>query len=175
MIQKYLKKLEFNEICKKLSLYCKTVLGKEMALNLEPICDEVKIKKLLEEVSDANALINSFGNFPIGEISDLSLCFKKLESSISLNSLDLLNMANLLKTSRELTSYYKDSELELNYLCSYFDNLYFNLNIENKIFSSIISENEIADTASSKLNTIRREKKNLEQDIKNKLNQMLHS
>ena len=175
MLKKYLEKLEFNEICNRLSLYCKTILGKEMALNLEPICDEEKIRKYLEEVSDASILINSIGIFPIGEILDLSLCLKKLESNNSLNNLDLLNMANLLKVSRELISYYENSELALNYLIPYFNNLYSNLNFEKKIFSSIISKNEIADDASSKLKSIRKERKNLEQDIKNKLNQMLHS
>ena len=132
MLKKYLEKLEFNEICNRLSLYCKTILGKEMALNLEPICDEEKIRKYLEEVSDASILINSIGIFPIGEILDLSLCLKKLESNNSLNNLDLLNMANLLKVSRELISYYENSELALNYLIPYFNNLYSNLNFEKK-------------------------------------------
>ena len=49
MLKKYLDKLEFNEICNRLSLYCKTILGKNMALNLEPINDEEKIKQYINE------------------------------------------------------------------------------------------------------------------------------
>ena len=175
MYKKYLEKLEFSEIKNRLSLYCKTYLGKDMVYNLEPICDEIKIKKYLNETEEATSLISSFGAFPLGEILDLKLHFKKLESSITLNSISLLDIANLLKVSRELLKYYKDSKLELPNLYDYFSSLYTNIDIENRIFSSIIAEDTIADNASSKLSSIRRNKKVLEQDIKNKLNQILHS
>ena len=46
---------------------------------------------------------------------------------------------------------------------------------KEKIFSIILDENTIADTASAKLNNIRRETKKLEQDIKDKLNSFIHS
>ena len=115
------------------------------------------------------------GSFPIGDIQDLTLIIKKLESSIFLNSKALLDIAILLRTSRELINFYKDSELELNSLNSYFDGLYSNIDLEKKIFSIIISEDNIADNASSKLSSIRRNKKNIESQIKDKLNQILHS
>ena len=175
MLKKYLDKLEFNEICNRVSLYCKTVLGKDMALNLEPISDEEKIKKYINECSEAMLLIHKMGSFPIGDIQDLTLIIKKLESSIFLNSKALLDIAILLRTSRELINFYKDSELELNFLNSYFDGLYSNADLEKKIFSIIISEDNIADNASSKLSSIRRNKKNIESQIKDKLNQILHS
>ena len=175
MLKKYLDKLEFNEICNRVSLYCKTVLGKDMALNLEPISDEEKIKKYINECSEAMLLIHKMGSFPIGDIQDLTLIIKKLESSIFLNSKALLDIAILLRTSRELINFYKDSELELNFLNSYFDGLYSNVDLEKKIFSIIISEDNIADNASSKLSSIRRNKKNIESQIKDKLNQILHS
>ena len=175
MLKKYLDKLEFNEICNRVSLYCKTILGKDMALNLEPISDKEKIEKYINECSEAMLLIHKMGSFPIGDIQDLTLIIKKLESSIFLNSKALLDIAILLRTSRELINFYKDSELELNSLNSYFDGLYSNIDLEKKIFSIIISEDNIADNASSKLSSIRRNKKNIESQIKDKLNQILHS
>ena len=175
MLKKYLDKLEFNEICNRVSLYCKTILGKDMALNLEPISDKEKIEKYINECSEAMLLIHKMGSFPIGDIQDLTLIIKKLESSIFLNSKALLDIAILLRTSRELINFYKDSELELNFLNSYFDGLYSNADLEKKIFSIIISEDNIADNASSKLSSIRRNKKNIESQIKDKLNQILHS
>ena len=175
MLKKYLDKLEFNEICNRLALYCKTILGKDMVLNLEPINDKEKIEKYINECDEAMLLIHKMGAFPISDMKDLDLVIKKLESSIFLNSKALLDMAYLLKTSRELIKFYKDSELELTYLNLYFDDLYSNIDIEKKIFSIIISEDDIADNASSKLSSIRRNKKNIESQIKDKLNQMLHS
>lgn len=175
MEKKYLDKLEFNVITEKVSNYCNTSLGKNIALNLKPFNDVEKIQNFLNETDETMQAIHSIGSFPIAEILDLSLHVKKLESNISLNAKSLLELANLLKISRELTSFYKNSEFEFQYLNTYFEELYSNQDIENKIFHSIISENEISDNASSKLSSIRRNKKNLEADIKNKLNSILHS
>ena len=46
-----------------------------------------------------------------------------------------------------------------------FEVIYTNKNIEEKIFSIILDENTISDSASPKLNSIRRQTKKLEQDI----------
>lgn len=180
MINKYLDKLEFNIIVESISNNCHTFIGKSIANKLEPSTNTEKVSSMLNETSEACELIHSLGGFPLEFIDDLSLPIKKLESSIPLNAKFLLNMANVLKNSRELDSYYKEgknsnAEIELNYLSRYFDNLYVNKNIEDKIFFSIISENEISDNASSKLASIRRNKKNLEAQIKTKLNSIIHS
>ena len=175
MEKKYLDKLEFNIITEKVSNYCSTFLGKNIALKLEPFIDAEKIENFLNETDEAMQAIHSIGSFPIAEISDLSLHVKKLESNIPLNAKSLLEMANLLKISRELINFYKNSEFEFKYLNTYLEELYSNQDIEIKIFYSIISENEISDKASSKLSSIRRNRKNLEAEIKNKLNSILHS
>ncbi len=175
MIDKYLNKLEFNEIRNKLSLYCNTFIGKNIANDLMPYSDKEKVFRYTEETDEAIRLFSSIGNFKVDEIIDLTLIIKKLESGTYLNAKDLLDIANLLKASRSLTSYYKQSEIELKFICQYFDELYSNLEVEKKIFSSIISENEIADEASKNLSSIRRNKKNLEASIKDKLNHLLHS
>ena len=56
-----------------------------------------------------------------------------------------------------------------------FNALYSNKSIIDKINSCILDENTIDDNASSKLKSIRKNQKKLEQDIKNKLNNMIHS
>lgn len=175
MLQKYLDKLEFNVIIDKLSLYAHTFIGREIIQNLQPLCEKETVQKTLDETSEASSLIHTMGSFPIGEIGDMKLNLKKIESGISLNAKSLLEIAEVLKTSKELISYYKDSKLELTNLGVYFDDLYTNIDIEKKIFGAIISEDTIADNASSKLASIRRNKKNLELDIKNKLNSFIHS
>ncbi len=175
MLQKYLDKLEFNIIKDKLLEYAHTFIGSKKAKSLEPSCEKGTVQTTLDETSEACNLIHTMGSFPIGEIDDMKLNLKKIESGISLNAKSLLEIAEVLKTSKELISYYKDSKLDLSHLGVYFDELYTNIDIEKKIFSSIISEDTIADNASSKLAQIRRNRKNLELDIKNKLNSIIHS
>jgi len=53
--------------------------------------------------------------------------------------------------------------------------LYTNKDIYKKIYDCIIDEETIADNASSNLQSIRRKKKKLEQDIRSKLNDIIHS
>ena len=175
MIDKYLNKLEFNIIAEQLVNECHTFVGKTIAERLKPSDNEEKVKNNLSETTEALNLIHVAGSFPIPTIEDLSLPMKRLESQMSLSPKWLLNMANVLKCSRELKTYYKNSELVLDRISQYFDSLYSNLDIEKKIFSSIISENDISDDASPALSSIRRNKKHLELEIKNKLNGMIHS
>lgn len=82
----------------------------------------------------------------------------------------------LLKMCRELKEYfYDDSSVTFEYLEKYFSFLYSNPSIEKNIFDKIIDENTVADNASSKLASLRRNRKNFEQEVKDKLNGFIHS
>ena len=175
MIRKYLDKLEFNNIVEKLAHNCNTSVGKELANLLEPATEEAFVKKELAETTEGTELVHAVGSFPISEIGDQTLNLKKINSNMPLTAKSLLEIASILKSSRELKNYYKESELDLLNLSEYFSCLYTNSNIEKKIFSSIVTENEIADNASAKLASIRRNRKNIELAIRNKLNSMIHS
>ncbi len=83
----------------------------------------------------------------------------------------ILNIADELKT---YFSNFLDDESYEN-LRIYFESLYTNSSIVDKIKKSIIDSETIADNASSTLSSIRRHIRQAEQDIKNKLNQILHS
>lgn len=175
MIQKYLNKLEYNLIIENLIKNCRTFIGKEIASKLEPSSNVEKVSRTLEETSEAVNLFSKYGSFPISEIDDLTIGLKQIESYINLSAKNLLNFADILYMSKELKDYHKDAQEHSQYLDKYFDDLYINQDIERKIHSSILSEDTIADSASPKLNQIRRNKKNLELQIKNTLNKMIHS
>lgn len=183
MIDKYLIKLEYNVIINELVNYCYTFIGKKMASSLMPFTDKNTIENSLKETTDARLLNNSFGSFPISDIDDLSIPLKRIESGISLSAKSLLDIAILLKVSRELQKYFNNACLSISNLqestcptlLSCFSELYSNEDIERKIFKSILSEDTIADEASPKLASIRRNRKNIELEIRNKLNNLIHS
>ena len=175
MIKKYLEKLEFNLIISELEKNCLTFYGKIEAANLMPISNESDVVKALAETENALSLIKNEGLFPISQISDLSLPIKKIESNYSVSCKYLLEFATIFKMARELFNYYTNSESNVEYLSPYFEKLYQNKKIEDLIFKSIISENEISDNASTKLASIRKAKKNIEIGIKEKLNSIIHS
>ena len=79
--------------------------------------------------------------------------------------------------AEELKSYFSNfiDDESYEFLRIYFDSLYTNSGIIDKIKKSIIDSETIADNASSTLSTIRRHIRQAEQEIKNKLNSILHS
>ena len=170
-----LDKLEFNNIREKLANYTCTFLGRQLALNLKPSSKSIEVKSWLSETNECLQARNVKGELPISSISDVSFLIKSLKSSLALTSKGLLEMHNILQISREVIEYFKDLEISLPSLEDLYSMLYTNKEIENRIKACIISEDMIADTASSKLYSIRNNKKALESDIKNKLNQIVHS
>lgn len=173
-------KLEYNQIIQIIQGYCKTYLGKNLAFNTRPCFSFDKVNHMLCETMEAVTLLYKSGTPPISEMSEIEPYLKVLESNQILSAKALLDIAKLLKTSRELKEYFKDDLSEndsesSNILVEYFSQLYANPSIEKEILDKILDENTISDNASSKLSSLRRNRKNLEQGIKDKLSSFLHS
>ena len=179
MNTKYLKSLEYDKIVEKLSTYCKTYIGKQKVSALLPLFNNTDVVNQLAFTNEAISLIYRKGSAPISDIPDITLSIKNLESNGVLSIGALLNIARFLKISREIKEYFfSDADIDLStYTKIYdlFDLIYTNKNIEDKIFSIILDENTIDDNASPKLSAIRKECRRLEQDIRDKLNNFIHS
>ena len=76
MDTKYLDKLEYNQILKILASYCKTYIGKNLALNLMPYNNVNIVKKNLLETMQCDNLITRFGNLPICEFTNIDIYLK---------------------------------------------------------------------------------------------------
>lgn len=179
MNENYLNKLEYNKIIDLLANCSVTYLGKERCFSLMPCFKQTRVTKLLLETSEASNLIARKGELPLYGISNISIYIKNLESSCSLTARGLLDIAKVLKLSRELKDYfYKDENFDLSdfaILDEYFSSLYSNINIEKQILSSIIDEDVISDDASTVLSKLRQNRRKLESDIKQSLNNIIHS
>ena len=172
----YLEKLEFNKIKNILSSYAKTNNGKKMCLDLYPSNNKEKVQTALDETTEAVALIYRKGNLPLETIGDISTYILNLKNQNFLSAKALLELATLLKTSKTLKNYYFEKELnQTDSLTNYFDHLYTNPSIEEKIFSAIIDENTFDDRASNALYKIRQQMRNTKKEIKNKLQSLLNS
>lgn len=179
MLQKYLYKLEYNKILEKVCDCCKTYIGKELVSSLLPSSNKDLVKKQLEETNSALTLLIRKGEPSIFNIANIDLWIKHLESYNFLSATALLEVANVLKTSRYLHEYFfSDKDFDLSgfaILEDLFSMLYYNKSIEDIIFTSIIDENTIADDASKTLSSLRRNKRKLEQEIRDKLSSFTHS
>lgn len=178
MKQTYLNKLEYFKIINILSGYCKTYVGKDLVANLVPSNNKNEVLKLLQETEEAVNLTYRISTAPMSEIANISENLLTLESFGVLSIKSILEIKNILQLSQELKNYFYTETIDTSsftLLEQYFSKLYTNKNIVEKISKIIIDENTIADDASSSLKSIRRKQRNLEQDIKDKLNSFIHS
>ncbi len=171
-----LNKLEYNEIIDVLEKHCKTYLGKNLCDSLKPSFSFELVDVLLNETKEADTLLHQKGTPPFYETDELEKYIKILKSNQTLSIKGLLNIGMLLKIARELKEYFYDNNTSsfIN-LEKYFTLLYSNPSIEKSIFDKIIDESTIADNSSKKLSSLRRNRKNFEQEVKDKLNSYIHS
>ena len=173
-----LKKLEFDKILENISNYCKTYIGKKYAEELRPSQDKAEVQKTLAETSQGVILMQRNSTPPLGEIADITVYLKTLEGCGSLSIKALLELQNILQMSADLKEYLSKDFLttsDFSAIEPYFAELYVNPSIVATFAKSIIDEDTIADSASSKLQDIRRKERRIEQDIRAKLNVILHS
>lgn len=171
-------KLEYEKILEILSSYCKTYIGKNIAINMLPSSNKEEVTYLLAQTTEGYNLINELGSLPIDFLPNIELWIKYLESSKSLSCKALLDIGKVLNLGSKLKAYFFTEQEKVNtypILDDLFSKIYCNENIKDSILNTIIDENTIDDGASKKLSSLRRNRKNLDQEIKSKLNSMIHS
>ena len=172
-------KLELEKILEILSGFAKSYAGKKLIRDLRPSFNAIEVANLQLQTCQAVDMINKYGNPPIGEFNDVSLHLKKLSGDSILSTKEILDLARILKMSKELSLFFDEVSENVNFnfniLKPFFNNLYINLDLEKELFLKIIDENTIDDRASDALYSIRKSKKSLEQNIKDKLNHFIHS
>ena len=177
-MRNYLEKIEYPKILNILSAYALTYIGKEKCATLTPSKNKNDVQNMLKETEEALNILYRCNTPPIYEIADNAKNLKTIESYGTLSIKSILELTNILKMSYELKKYFYNDFLESNefiYLADIFSKLYSNSLIIEKISYSIIDENTIDDRASKNLAFIRKKQRNIEQDIKTKLNTFLHS
>ncbi len=173
--KKSVKTVEFDKIIDKAVTLAPTKGSADLIKNLFPSDDIVKVRALQRETTDALALYYSKGMPSFGGVVDVIPITERAEKGAALSPRDLLDVANLLKTCRYLDSYIKTDKKFDTVLDEVFARIQPNKFLEDKISRSIISEDVIADEASSALFEIRRKIKQTNAKIKDSLQKYITS
>jgi DNA mismatch repair protein MutS2 len=179
MDERTLRVLEFDKMIYRLKSLCASDLGKELAEEVVPSSQFSVVERRLKETTDAVDFILRRGNPPLGGLHDIRSSLKRVEIGAVLNPGELLRVSDTLRTARNLKGYSsavspKDNEAG-NYIGELIAGITANKRVEDRINMAIASEEEIADSASSTLANIRRQIKEQQNSIKEKLNSMIHS
>lgn len=154
--EKSLNTLELPAILNMLSAEAVSESAKEGALKLQPSDDTHEVKRRLEETSAAKTMMIVRGSPSFSGIKDVRPSLSRADLGGSLNTLELLSIARVLQCARLVKSYIADDRHEKTCIDYLFSALHANRFLEEKITSSIVGEDEIADSASSELANIRR-------------------
>ncbi len=179
MDNKSFRVLEFDKIIEILKTKASSSLGLHKIENLEPSSDFEEVQYRLQETTEAQSILIKRGHVNLGGIHDVLDKVKRAEIGASLDPGSLLMVADTLRAARVLSnSLSGDGEEEdFNYpiIQSLATSLYIHREIEDAVYNAIVSEIEIADSASHTLRDIRRKIVQKNQSIRSKLNTIISS
>lgn len=175
MENKFYKCLELDKILLLLADETSIERSREAALALEPSSGLFDANELLAETNDAHMLVGRFGTPSFGTVRDMTNAIRRAQAGAVLNTLELLRIAELLRVIRSLEEWRKKSASIETKLDMRFNMLAPNKYLEAKITTSILSEDEIADTASHNLQDIRRKISIASSKVRERLDKIIHS
>ena len=174
LYEKSLSKLELGQVLEMLSQCAGSEGGKAACLALMPDSDLDTVRELLEQTTAASDLCARKGNPTFADVADVSASLERADRGGSLQPVELLRIAGVLRCARTIKGYVAEDDPKT-VLDPLFDALTPNKYLEDKIFGAILSEEEIADTASSTLADIRRHMRIQSGKIRDSLQKVISS
>jgi len=169
--EKTLLTLEFDKICGRLADSAMTEGAKTKAYALRPSDDAETVRKRLTNTTDAKRLASIKGYPSFGGAKDVGDALERACKDAVLSTRELLDIAGVLRTARNLYDYGHTERTFTTVLDEVFDRLVPNRTLEEKITRAILAEDMIADEASPELADIRRKIRNVNNKIKDLMQQ----
>ena len=175
MNERALRVLEYDKIRKKLASHATSGPGRQKCMDLEPSSDIGEIRRLQQETTDAVSRLLRKGSISFGNTRNIGPSLKRLEVGSALSMTELLNIAGLLENAARVKSYgrHENNDTGTDSLDEIFDLLEPLTPLSTEIRRCILSEDEVADDASSTLKSIRRQIQVCGERIHSTLNQMM--
>ena len=155
LYEKSLVKLELNQVLAMLADCAGSEGGKEACLKLRPTSDLEEVEQMLRQTTAASELSTRKGYPAFASAADVSASLERADRGGSLQPKELLQIGGILRCTRSVKGYISEDDQET-VLDELFRALTPNKYLEDRILGAILSEEEIADTASPELADIRR-------------------
>ncbi len=176
MDKKAFKTLEFNKILDQLSAFTDNKEVKDRIYSLTPAKTFDDVKNLLKETTEGTGIILRRGNPQSLKITNVSPSVKKAEMGGVMSVRELLSLRDLCVVVSGLKRYISDDKaLEEGSILSLGMCLSTLPDLKKRIDEVIVSEDEIADTASGELFSIRKKMKTQSARIREVLNSVISS
>ena len=173
LFEKSIQTLELPRVLEMLAACAVTDEGKECSLALRPMTDLDDVQRAQEETTAAVKLLVVRGTPAFGGIKPVAASLQRADMGGSLNTRELLEIAGVLRAARTAGEYGAGEEkTPISHL---FHALTPNRFLEDTITNSIVGEDELADSASPELASIRRHMRATEAKVRDILQKLISS
>lgn len=150
--------------------------SRRLALETEPKTNLREAQRLMDRTADAFMLSERFGAPSLSGVKNVTSSLKRAKMGATLSLPELIDIERFLKALREMKDFRNNYEGEKETsLDEFFEGLMPNQRLEEKIGFTVVSEDEVSDTASSTLADIRRKIRNSQSKVKEQLDRLIHS
>ena len=174
-MEKHYRALELDKILEMVAQEASSADGAELARKLEPVHTAAEAQWLLQETDAAFVAMAKFGAPSFYGMKNVTNPLRRAQAGGGLGLRELLDIGATLRTIRGLTQWWGKSESVRTALTGRFEALSPNKYLEEKIFTCIVSEEEVADNASPALANIRRKIRAASQRVRDQLDKLIHS
>lgn len=174
-MDKHTKALELDKILEMVAAEASSEDGAQLARELSPVHTAAEAKWLLEETDAAFVAMAKFGAPSFYGMKNVTNPLRRAQAGGGLGLRELLDIGATLRTIRGLTQWWGKSESVRTALTGRFEVLSPNKYLEEKIFTCIVSEEEVADSASPALAAIRRKIRAASQRVRDQLDKLIRS
>ena len=154
--EKSLQTLELPSVLTLLAAQAVSETARANAMALRPSGDRAVVETRLGETSAAAGMMVVKGSPSFSGVKDVRAALQRADMGGALNTRELLDIAGVLQAARAVRGYGTGDRQDKTCIDYLFSALQANRYLEEKIFTSITGEDEIADSASSELASIRR-------------------
>ena len=173
LFEKSIQILELPRVLELLASCAVTEEGKERSLGLRPMTDLDDVERAQKETTAAVKMLILRGTPGFSGVKPVAASLQRADMGGSLNTRELLDIAAVLRASRTAGDY--GAGEEKNAISHLFQALTPYRYLEESITSSILGEDEIADSASSELASIRRHMRATEAKVRDILQKIISS
>ena len=173
LFEKSMLTLELPRVLELLASCAVTDEGKERALSLRPMTDLDDVRRAQEETTAAVKLLVLRGTPGFAGIHPVAASLQRADMGGSLNTRELLEIAAVLRAARTAGDYGAGEEKSP--ISHLFRALTPNKFLEETITNSIVGEDELADSASPELASIRRHMRATEAKVRDILQKLISS
>lgn len=168
------KALEFNIIIEKLKELAISEAAKSQIEALKLMTDPVLIQRHLKETSEANEVLKVNTSVPLNGLEGIRQALGKLKRQEILRPKELESVAYFLRDCQRMTRFMKDKEIVAPQIVTYASGIS-ELGSLSEAIAHAIVHGQVDDHATQSLYKIRRKINEIEDRIKQKLNQVLTS